>query len=326
MHRKVIFQAKDSVSWTKFLSTFCFIVLLSIANCTKASAQFPNASFSSQINNLRSDTQQLSNSVTSFLQSQGRWFPQPQGADMQLCQELSNLQQQVDRLSRDSGGRQSAPMLQGQLQQIQNTAGRIEGLFAMINPNRDVKRKWNRVRDGLNSASQALFGGGGFNPYNPNPYNPYNPNPYNPYNPNFNQPSVNTGVLTSALKKANTDTQQMMNQLAVYLSTPGRPPIPAGQDTQLVQELQMFQQQIDSMTRDGGSNRNYSYVQSQLQQVQFRARNIDRLTMTIANNPFVLQKWWNVKSSLDKAAQALSGGGRYYNNGFIQGPENNTMW
>jgi hypothetical protein len=310
--------------------------MLSSATGNVASAQFSDSNFAGQVNNVRNNTQQLTSSVTSFLQSQGRWFPQPQGADMQLCQELSNLQQQVDRLSRDAGGRQSVPMLQGQLQQIQNTTGRIEGMFAMINPNRDVRRKWNRVKDGVNSASQALFSGGGFNPYNPNPYNPYNPNPYNPnpynpnpynpYNPNFNQPSVNTGALTNALKKTTNDTQQMMNQLAVYLATPGRPPIPAGQDTQLVQELQMFQQQVNSMVRDGSSNRSFPYVQSQLQQLQFRARNIDRLTTTVANNPFVLQKWWNVKSSLDKATQALSGGGRYYNNGFIQGPENNNMW
>ncbi|HIA54386.1 MAG TPA: hypothetical protein EYN91_20250, partial [Candidatus Melainabacteria bacterium] len=80
-----------------------------------------SANFSSNLNSLESSADQVSNRLQKFLQSTGRWAPQPRGNDMQCCVAMQAFKQQVGQLKRNAGGNVT-PQFQMQLNQLQQSA------------------------------------------------------------------------------------------------------------------------------------------------------------------------------------------------------------
>jgi hypothetical protein len=103
------------------------------------------------------------------------------------------------------------------------------------------------------------------------------------------------------------DSQQLMQQLAMYLQMPGRSPAPAGQDVQFVQELQLFQQQVDNLSRSNRGGRGDAVLLAQIQQLQTRAQTIDKLLGVTSGAPQVTKKWFDVRKGLDKVTQLAYG-------------------
>lgn len=261
----------------------------------------PGLDFAKDIDGVYKDADNFSNDLADFLQSQGRWFPQPQGYDQQLCQETRNFLEQVDRLARDAEGRQSYNLMPQELQQAQATAGKIDGLLDVVKPDLNVRRNWGKVRGGLTSVTNSIYGAPGF------PWNPANP--YNPYVPEIGTKCVlqsdDYNAIYRGLAGVKNYTQQTTNQLHTYLGVPGRPPVPPGQDKQLVDELLTLEQQVDSLQYDCNSRRPCTYIGTELEHLQNHARAIDIQIKTVANASFVLDKWANVRTELNKASGAF---------------------
>ncbi len=66
--------------------------------CPAAQAQWSRGQLGGSVDNLNAQMDTLVKTVQIFLQTRGRWFPQPQGADMQLCYALKDMKDQVSKL------------------------------------------------------------------------------------------------------------------------------------------------------------------------------------------------------------------------------------
>lgn len=152
------------------------------ANSTSlpAAAQWSSGQFNGTIDDLDAQTDTLVKTVQIFLQTRGRWYPQPTGADMQLCYALKDLKSQVDKLQKRKG-RESD--LQNMLGQLNSTASGVYGLLRQTGVDDSVMTQWRMV----NSTLQSL--GTGYNvsvPINPSPWNPspgWQRPDYNPWAP-----------------------------------------------------------------------------------------------------------------------------------------------
>jgi hypothetical protein len=161
------------VALTVTVSTQVFV------QCQPVQAQWSRGQLSGNIDNLNAQMDTLVKTVQIFLQTRGRWFPQPQGADMQLCYALKDMKDQVnklDRTRRDSD-------IPGQIQRINSSASGVLGLLQQAGVDASVMTQWNMVSNTL----QQISGGYSVNPvlgpgaWNPTPgwekpsYNPWSP-------------------------------------------------------------------------------------------------------------------------------------------------------
>ncbi|RTL40189.1 MAG: hypothetical protein EKK48_17205 [Candidatus Melainabacteria bacterium] len=147
--------------------------------CLPAQAQWSRGQLGSSIDNLNSQMDTLVKTVQIFLQTRGRWFPQPQGADMQLCYALKDMKDQVaklDKTKRDSD-------IPSQIQRINSSASGVLGLLQQTGMDASVMSQWSMVSNSI----QQISGGYSINPIlNPGTWNPSpgweRPN-YNPWSP-----------------------------------------------------------------------------------------------------------------------------------------------
>ena len=147
--------------------------------CPPAQAQWSRGQLSGTIDNLNSQMDTLVKTVQIFLQTRGRWFPQPQGQDMQLCYALKDLKDQVTKLDRNKRDSE----IPGQIQRINASASGVLGLLQQVGVDGSVMSQWNMVSNSI----QQLSGGYNVNPilgpgaWSPSPgwqqpeYNPWSP-------------------------------------------------------------------------------------------------------------------------------------------------------
>lgn len=147
--------------------------------CPSAGAQWSRGQLSGTIDNLDAQMDTLVKTVQIFLQTRGRWFPQPTGADMQLCYALKDLKDQVTKL--DKSRRDSE--IPGQIQRINASASGVHGLLQQTGMDASVMSQWNMVSNSI----QQISGGYSINPilgpgaWTPSPgwqqpqYNPWSP-------------------------------------------------------------------------------------------------------------------------------------------------------
>lgn len=151
--------------------------------------------------NLRQIEQNLDQIIKrtqTFLQSTGRWFPAPQGNDMQVCMGLQTFKQQLSQVRRRAGGNLT-PELQMQLSQLQQSGSSLVGAMqrAAIDP--ATLGQMQMLQDTLSRtiASASITPGG--MPQNPfwNMGGQQYPNMYmNPMNPMLNLAAAGRGDLT----------------------------------------------------------------------------------------------------------------------------------
>lgn len=111
---------------------------------------------------------------------------------------------------------------------------------------------------------------------------------------------------SDALRKAKRDTDKLVKDVATFLQMSGRwAPSPKGDDMQLCQALQAFQQQVDRTERDNSGQKNISTVQSDIQSLQFQSSNVDQIISRVAANPAVLSSWNNVRMDINTATQYI---------------------
>ncbi|MBY0547105.1 MAG: hypothetical protein K2W95_07415 [Candidatus Obscuribacterales bacterium] len=112
---------------------------------------------------------------------------------------------------------------------------------------------------------------------------------------------------SDALRKAKRDTDKLVKDVASFLQMSGRwAPTPKGDDMQLCQLLQAFQQQVERLEKDNSSQRPLSMVQSDLQSLQFQMNSVEQMISRVAANPMVLSSWNSTRMDINTAAQYIS--------------------
>lgn len=119
---------------------------------------------------------------------------------------------------------------------------------------------------------------------------------------------------SNSLRQAKRDTDKLVKDVATFLQMSGRwAPTPKGDDMQLCQMLQAFQQQVEKLEKDNSSQRPVTTVQSELQALQFQTNSLEQMIGKVAI-PMVLSAWNSTKIDLNTAAQFI--------NPYVYGPSN----
>jgi hypothetical protein len=296
----------------------------------------PRQAVTDSLKQMDRDSRQMMNNLGAFLQKSGLWAGGPTSPGGQLATELQNFDNQVNQIAAANSMGQPYQNLKPMFQGLQGSAMKIDQLVNATQADRNVRRSWDSVRNGMNQVNSTFYSGG--NPWNnwydsrnnpvPGPY-PYaggvvpgvvpgfQPGYQPPYQPGAGYPpgyvqqpttiSDNRDDINDTFKRMSRDSQQLLQQLAMFLQMPGRPPSPGGQDVQFVQELQLFQQQVDSLARSNKGGRGDTVLVSQIQQLQTRAQTIDKLLGVVSSAPQVTKKWFDVRKGLDKVTQLSYG-------------------
>jgi hypothetical protein len=281
-----------SIQNTRFrLPAFlCAALVTALYICSPVFADTPRQRVDSNLRDISRSAQQMLNSTAQFLQSRGRFVPAPQGFDLQLCQELQGLQQQLTKLTFDNKARLPYQVLAPEVQQIQVKLPRVDQLVNTIGASRDVKRKWDDLRNDIDAMSRTFYGA---SPFAWNRY--YDSDAQVISSPGYNPPG---GFSTNGVNKLNSDTDQFVGQVVGFVQSRGRW---GGRPTdgQLIQELRGFQSQVDQFVLDSNNPGRYNYVNQELQQLQVRSSNIDQLLQMSAVPPNFTNNWWQVKAGIN---------------------------
>ena len=112
-------------------------------------------------------------------------------------------------------------------------------------------------------------------------------------------------LVDGSLKSLSSHTNQLVQQVQVFLQSSGRwTPVLQGPDMHLCQTLQSFQQSVDRMKRNNGS-KPYKVIQSDFQQLQMQAQNLDQLIKQRAQSPLVSATWTQVSQDIVFINQSL---------------------
>jgi len=125
-----------------------------------------SGNISSSLNSLDSNADQVSNRMQKFLQSTGRWAPQPRGNDMQACVAMQAFKQQIGQLKRSAGGNMT-PQFQMQLTQLQQSANNLVNAMSIAGIDPGTQGQAQMLRDNVSQmmAMSSITPGG--NPMNP---------------------------------------------------------------------------------------------------------------------------------------------------------------
>lgn len=184
-------QSVSVILWpmkrTVLVSSFVVQALLLLASFEPVCAQFspwgmmPQSSavagnLSDSLRNIDSNTDQVIKRVQSFLQGSGRWFPQPQGNDLQVCQMLQAFKQQLTQVRRRAGA-SLTPEMQIQLGQLQALLPDVIAAMQRSGMDPGTIGQTQMLQDSLRqtiAASSISTGGSPINPFwsmgQPNPY------------------------------------------------------------------------------------------------------------------------------------------------------------
>lgn len=116
----------------------------------------------------------------------------------------------------------------------------------------------------------------------------------------------------SSLRHVESDTNKLVGGVQVFLQSRGRwgnMLTPA--DQQLTRQLQMFSEQVKRLRRDNRNKQPYTVLQSQVQQLQVSAANLDRSLQGAGVDRSVQRQWSSVRSSLGGVYQSFFGGGGF---------------
>jgi hypothetical protein len=111
-------------------------------------------------------------------------------------------------------------------------------------------------------------------------------------------------MVAETLQSLNTHTGELVQQVQLFLQSNGRWSPPQGQDMQLCEALQKFQQTVSRMSNDNGGQP-FSVVQNDFQQLQSQSQNIEQLIEQRAKGPLVSNVWMQVHSDLVNINQSL---------------------
>lgn len=152
------------------------------------------SNLSESLRNIDANADQVIKRVQTFLQSTGRWFPAPQGNDMQVCMGLQAFKQQLNQVRRRAGGNLTAE-LQMQLSQLQQSGSTVVSAMQRAGIDPATLGQMQMLQDSLSHtiASASITPGG--TPQNPfwNMGQPY-PNTY--ANPMLNLAQSGRGEIT----------------------------------------------------------------------------------------------------------------------------------
>lgn len=125
-----------------------------------------SGNLSTSLNSLDASAEQVSKSMQRFLQSSGRWMPQPKGNDMQACVAMQNFKQLIGQVKRNAGGN-ITPQFQMQLSQLQQSANTLVNAMAVANIDPGTQGQAQMLRDNVSQmmAMSSIAPGG--NPMNP---------------------------------------------------------------------------------------------------------------------------------------------------------------
>ncbi|MCC7532286.1 MAG: hypothetical protein IT342_27530 [Candidatus Melainabacteria bacterium] len=125
-----------------------------------------SANLSSSLNSLESNADQVSNRLQKFLQSTGRWAPQPKGNDMQCCVAMQAFKQQLGQVKRNAGSNVT-PQFQMQLNQLQQSANNLVNTMQVAGIDPGTRGQAQVLRDNVSQilAMSSITAGG--NPINP---------------------------------------------------------------------------------------------------------------------------------------------------------------
>ncbi len=130
-------------------------------------SNFNSGNMTSSLNTLDTNADQLSGRIQRFLQSTGRWAPQPKGNDMQVCVAMQALKQQIGQVKRSAGGNMT-PQLQMQLTQLQQSANNLVNTMQIAGIDPGTRGQAQMLRDNISqmlSMSSITNGGNAINPF-----------------------------------------------------------------------------------------------------------------------------------------------------------------
>jgi hypothetical protein len=112
-------------------------------------------------------------------------------------------------------------------------------------------------------------------------------------------------TVTTSLKGLTGHTTQLVQQVQFYLQANNRwAPAPQGQDMQLCQALQSFQQAVGRISKDNRSQP-VTTIQSEFSQLLSQSQNVEQLISSRAQSPLVSAAWLQIRSDLGSINQAL---------------------
>lgn len=121
----------------------------------------------SSLNTLDTNADQLSGRIQRFLQSTGRWAPQPKGNDMQVCVAMQALKQQIGQAKRSASGN-ITPQFQMQLNQLQQSANNLVNTMQVAGIDPGTRGQAQMLRDNISqmlAMSSITPGGNAINPF-----------------------------------------------------------------------------------------------------------------------------------------------------------------
>lgn len=113
------------------------------------------------LSNIENQTDQIVKNVQTFLQRSGRWFPTPQGNDMQVCEALQTFKQQVGQVKRSGNNN-----VQMQLVQLQQSAANVVMSMQRAGIDPGTLGQMQMLQDNIQQLNNASSFTGG-NPNNP---------------------------------------------------------------------------------------------------------------------------------------------------------------
>ncbi len=125
-----------------------------------------SGNLSDNLDSLDSSADKVSNRIQKFLQSTGRWAPQPRGNDMQVCTAMQAFKQQLGQVKR-SANKNMTPQLQMQLNQLQQSANNLVSSMQVAGFDPGTQGQAQMLRDNVSQmlAMSSITPGG--NPQNP---------------------------------------------------------------------------------------------------------------------------------------------------------------
>ena len=217
--------------------TWILTFVLSIGFLFAGSVESYNNDVRNAANRLSQSTDQLVNSLQSYLQANGRWVPKPGSDDMRACNAMQELQRQANDLKARAGN-MSENDLASATSRLDSNMSALERRLRSIGADKRVFSQFRNVSDdarNLMSYSRSGFGGGSYG------------------NNGGYTPSAND--INNATRALDGNVNRLVTNLQTYLQSKGKWRPPAGSNEMRACEImQDLQKQTQSIKNVNSSN------------------------------------------------------------------------
>lgn len=262
---------------------------LAVALVFSVNGAYAQLSLAGVLKQTLGDVANLRNSSVQFLQGGGRWFPTPQGNDLDLANNLRDLHDRADTFLRDVLGRETNDTLKFDMDQVSESAQNIAVLLPKVGGNAETFSDWRAVQNDVvrvQQAFQALVAGG--------------------------QGNTGTGehvpTVPELTQQLGAETQAFKANLGTFLNAPARVPPPHDEDLLLVQTLKQLERQLSDLSQMIGNSRPLPFVKEQVGQLRYTARKMDPYMAAIGADENTAQAWQQLRETVDQLHVTIGNG------------------